>query len=147
MLPNLTGTPEAAFALTWKPVPGVENTTPRGELTLKKFGGKAFGEEAASGTPSQLISRRPVPNEPATFGLRLPSAARNASTVPRILAGLAPEAENVMGLASRTVQKTRNTMPAVHMRRINFITTPPSISESRILRSAAPFQVQGPFAG
>src|SRR5215470_2121698 len=75
MLPNLTGTPEAAFALTWKPAPGVENTTPRGELTLKKFGGKAFGEKNASGTPSQLISRRPVPNEPATFGLRLPRVA------------------------------------------------------------------------
>src|SRR5215471_13427461 len=132
MLPNLTGMPDAAFALTWKPDPGVENTAPRGEFTLKKFGGKAFGEENASGTPSQLISRRPLPNEPGTFGLRVPSAARNASTVPWILAGLAPEAENVMGAACTAVQKTREIIPTVQIRRINFIALLQTISESRI---------------
>src|SRR6266481_1813634 len=62
MLSNWIGaTP--ALALTWKPVPGVPKTTPRGELTLKKFAGRLFGAERASGTPSQLISRRPEPNE------------------------------------------------------------------------------------
>src|SRR5262249_14740139 len=45
-------------ALTWKPVPGVKNTAPRGELALKKLGGRLIGAEKASGTPSQLISRR-----------------------------------------------------------------------------------------
>ena len=29
-----------AFALTWNPVPGVENTAPRGLLTLKKLAGR-----------------------------------------------------------------------------------------------------------
>ena len=46
------------------PVPGVENTTPRGEFTLKKFAGRLFGAADASGTPSQLISRRKPPNDP-----------------------------------------------------------------------------------
>jgi hypothetical protein len=63
MLPNSTAL-IPALALTWKPVPGVEKTTPRGELTLKKVAGRAFGAEKASGTPSQLISRRPLPKLP-----------------------------------------------------------------------------------
>jgi len=74
MLPNLTGVfvGLTAFALTWKPVPGVENSTPRGEFALKKLLGSRLGAESASGTSSQFISRLPVPNEPATLGLRLP---------------------------------------------------------------------------
>ena len=37
MFPNSMGVPVEfpAVALTWKPVPGVLKTTPRGELTLK----------------------------------------------------------------------------------------------------------------
>ena len=63
MLPNSIGVPLAAVALTWNPVPGVENTTPRGLFTLKKLAGRLFGAAEASGTPSQLISRRaPVPS-------------------------------------------------------------------------------------
>src|SRR5215203_454131 len=60
MLPNsiavLVGL--TALALTSTPVPGVEKTTPRGLLTLKKSAGRRFGAAAESGTPSQLISRR-----------------------------------------------------------------------------------------
>src|SRR5438552_19190405 len=55
MLSNSIGaTP--AFALTSKPLPGVENTTPRGLFTLKKLAGNKLGADNASGTPSQLIS-------------------------------------------------------------------------------------------
>src|SRR5262245_43343773 len=93
MLPKRTRVPEAAVALTWKPVPAPteENTAPRGELTLKKFAGRLFGAESASGTPSQLISRRPEPKEPATLGFRFPRLARKASTTAWIPAGLEPE--------------------------------------------------------
>ncbi|UUZ50079.1 hypothetical protein LP420_08720 [Massilia sp. B-10] len=44
-----------------KPVPGVLNTTPRGELTLKKSPGRRLGSAKMPGTPSQLISRRSPP--------------------------------------------------------------------------------------
>src|SRR6266496_3517728 len=71
-----------ALPLTWNPVPDVEKTTPRGELTLKKLAGRLFGAERASGTPSQLISRRPLEKEPATFALSVPRVVRNESTVP-----------------------------------------------------------------
>src|SRR6476660_5756761 len=79
MLPNRTG-PSAAFALTWTPVPGVENSAPRGEFELKKLFGSRFGAEKAAGTPSQFISRLPVPNEPATLGLRVPRSVLKSST-------------------------------------------------------------------
>src|SRR5947209_19371608 len=85
--------PTAAVALTSNPEPGPENTAPRGELTLKKFAGKRLGDENASGTPSQLISRRPLPNDPATFGLSVPREVRNASTVDWMAVASAPEAE------------------------------------------------------
>jgi len=44
MLPNRTGVPVAAWALTSKPVPGVRKKAPRGELSLKNVAGKEFGE-------------------------------------------------------------------------------------------------------
>ena len=50
---------DKGWRLPQSPVPGVKNTTQRGELLLKKFAGSRFGAERASGTPSQLISRRP----------------------------------------------------------------------------------------
>src|SRR5438445_272000 len=56
-----------------------------------------FGGENASGTPSQLISRRPDPNEPGTLGLSVPSAARKALTVGVMAAGSLPDAEKTMG--------------------------------------------------
>src|SRR5258706_15765201 len=90
MLPNSTAVPEAALALTCNAVPGVDKTTPRGELTLKKLAGKRFGAEEPSGTPSQLISRRPLPKEPATLALSVPKLVRNASTVAWIPAALRP---------------------------------------------------------
>jgi len=45
MLPKRTGTPLTAVELVWKPLPGVLNTTPRGEFLLKKSGGNALGAE------------------------------------------------------------------------------------------------------
>src|SRR5437879_4024907 len=65
-----------ALPLTWKPVPGVEKTTPRGELTLKKLAGRRLGAADVSGTPSQLISRRPEVNDVAMFGFRGPRVLR-----------------------------------------------------------------------
>ena len=78
MLPNRTGTLDGftTLALTWKPLPAVLNTTPRGEFTLKKLAGRLFGAASASGTPSQLISRRPLPKEPATFAFSVPRSVR-----------------------------------------------------------------------
>src|SRR5436309_15641096 len=95
MFPNCTGVPLAAVALTWNPVPGVPKTTPRGEFTLKKLAGRLFGAESASGTPSQLISRRPLPNDPAMFGFRVPREDRKASTVAWIAVESGPEADKV----------------------------------------------------
>jgi hypothetical protein len=63
-------------------VPGVDSSTPRGLLALKKLPGKLFGAEEMLGTPSQLISRRPLPKDPTTFGFSAPSEARKAVTVP-----------------------------------------------------------------
>src|SRR5690349_22189633 len=45
---------------TRKPVPDVEKMAPRFELTLKKSAGKLSTLVRAAGTPSQLISRRPL---------------------------------------------------------------------------------------
>jgi hypothetical protein len=85
------------LALTRKPVPGVLNTTPRGELTLKKLPGKRFGSASVLGTPSQLISRRSPPKEPfAPATVPPPTAARKASRVAVIAAGLLPADSNVM---------------------------------------------------
>src|SRR6476661_3169758 len=97
MSPNSTGVLVGLeeSALTWNPVPGVEKTTPRGEFTLKKFAGRLFGAAEASGTPSQLISRRPLAKEPATLAFNVPRAVRSASTVVWIPAAFAPVALNV----------------------------------------------------
>ena len=89
-MPNSTGT-TPALALTWNPVPGVAKTTPRGELTLKKLAGRLFGADKASGTPSQLISRRRPPNEPlAPATIPPPRSFRNASRAGVIAAALTP---------------------------------------------------------
>ncbi len=84
------------LALTWNPVPGVKNRAPRGELLLKKFAGIRFGAEKASGTPSQLISRRPVGNVPP-IPLLSPKKFLKAVTVFRISFGVTPDASNVIG--------------------------------------------------
>jgi len=76
----------------------VKNTAPRGELLLKKFAGIRFGAEKAAGTPSQLISRRPVGNVPPT-PLLGPKKFLNASTAVWISAGVAPDASNTTGSA------------------------------------------------
>src|SRR3954466_15797314 len=97
-LPNSTGaTP--AFALTWKPVPGVEKTAPRGLLTLKKLAGRLFGAATLSGTPSQLISRRaPVPslNRPfAPAAVPPPRSVRKASRAGVIEAAVVPVPDSI----------------------------------------------------
>src|SRR6266568_2880278 len=76
-----------AVLSTRRPVPGVENTAPRFEFTLKKVAGKVSMLVRATGTPSQLISRRPLSAGGEFGALRLPpSAARNlfrvSATVP-----------------------------------------------------------------
>src|SRR5438046_10260962 len=49
-----------AVLSTRRPVPGVDISTPRFELTLKKVAGNVSTFVKAAGTPSQLISRRPL---------------------------------------------------------------------------------------
>src|SRR5262245_35953971 len=93
MLPKRTAVPLAALALFWKPVPGVERTTPRGELELKNPGGRALGASKVSGTASQLISRRPEPKVPMTLGLRPPPRSALKASIAAWMAGpLAPAA-------------------------------------------------------
>ncbi len=65
----------------------MENTAPRFEFTLKKVAGKVSMLVRATGTPSQLISRRPLSAGAVLGAFRLPpSAARNlfrvSATVP-----------------------------------------------------------------
>src|SRR5262249_62089641 len=95
MFPNRTG-PSAAFALTSTPAPGVENTAPRGEFTLKKLFGSRFGAEKLAGTASQFISRLPVPNEPVTLGFRLPRSLLKASTDGVIAEASGPDEKKVI---------------------------------------------------
>src|SRR2546427_6129590 len=67
-----------AVLSTRKPVPGPEKMAPRFELTLKKVAGKVSTLVRAAGTPSQLISRRPLSAGGELGAFRLPpSAARN----------------------------------------------------------------------
>src|SRR2546428_13649444 len=49
-----------ALESTRKPVPGPEKMAPRFELTLKNVAGNVSTLVRAAGTPSQLISRRPL---------------------------------------------------------------------------------------
>jgi hypothetical protein len=92
IVPNCANAGSPA-ALTWNPVPGVLSTTPLGEFTLKKFAGRGLGDDSASGTPSQLISRRPLSNDPTALGLSGPRPLRNASTVGLISAAVGPALE------------------------------------------------------
>src|SRR5262245_8482699 len=110
MLPNLTGVfvGFTLLALTRKAVPEVKKTAPRGELALKKLAGRSFGSAKASGTASQLISRRPSGNVPPT-PLLGPRKARKASTAAWISAGLAPDASNTTGAATAVLDNDRIT--------------------------------------
>src|SRR4051794_8887571 len=104
MLPNSTGVwvGLSASALTRNDLLGVANTAPRARperLALKKSGGNGFGSENSSGTPSQLISRRPLPREPGSLALRVPRAFRKASTVPWMAAAFGPAAWKTCGAA------------------------------------------------
>jgi len=100
------------LALTWNPVPRVKNRAPRGELLLKKFAGNRFGAEKASGTPSQLISRRPVGNVPPT-PLLSPKKFLKAFTVFRISFGVTPDASNTSGSAEAATGLKMSVKPKV----------------------------------
>src|SRR5262249_9826919 len=118
MLPNRTGVfvGFASSALTWNPVPGVKKTTPRGELALKKFAGRLLGAEKASGTPSQLISRRPSVNDPPT-PLLGPRNVRKSSTASRMSPGLAPAASNTTGAPTAMVGNNSSTAANTNAKR------------------------------
>ena len=89
-LPKRTGVAPPLFALTVNPVPGVPNSTPR---ALNMPAGKGLGSLAASGTPSQLISRRTPPNEPLAPAVAPPpTSARKRSRAAVMSAGVAPAA-------------------------------------------------------
>src|SRR5258708_39726653 len=67
-----------AVLSTRKPVPGPEKMAPRFELTLKNVAGNVSTLVRAAGTPSQLISRRPLVAGGGVRAFQLPpSAARN----------------------------------------------------------------------
>lgn len=98
--PNVASS-ENSVALTRKPVPGVEKVVPRIRpagwtpvVPLKKLPGNAFGELAAIGTASQLISRRPVVHDagkhaPTPFDPP-PRSARNELRTPLKATSAAP---------------------------------------------------------
>src|SRR5258707_2831343 len=68
-----------------RPDPGVEYSAPRFEFTLKKFAGNVSISVSAAGTPSQLISRRPLSAAGGFGGVMPPPSAvgdyRNLSAV------------------------------------------------------------------
>src|SRR2546425_372293 len=67
-----------ALESTRKPVPRWEKSTPRFEVTLKNVAGNVSTLVRAAGTPSQLISRRPLVAGGEFGAFKLPpSAARN----------------------------------------------------------------------
>src|SRR5258706_4916429 len=82
-----------------RPVPGVEYSAPRFELTLKKFGGSVSTSVSAAGTPSQLISRRPLSagGELGAFSPP-PRAARNSVSLAAIDT-LSPSVSNSANVA------------------------------------------------
>src|SRR5258705_4404141 len=82
-----------------RPVPGVEYSAPRFELTLKKFAGNVSTSVKAAGTPSQLISRRPLSagGELGAFSTP-PSAVRNSVSFAAIET-LSPSVSNTVNAA------------------------------------------------
>src|SRR3954453_15599003 len=82
--------------------------------------------DIASGTPTRLISRRPLPNDPGVFGLSVPISVRNASTWPWIAPALAPDAGKVIGAAAeaaglRAIGKESAIAAAVAVRHLETI--------------------------
>src|SRR3989442_7798805 len=64
-----------ALESTRKPVPGPEKMAPRFELTLKNVAGNASTLVRAAGTPSQLISRRPLVAGRGLRGFKMSASA------------------------------------------------------------------------
>src|SRR5947207_7979575 len=79
-----------------RPVPGVEYSAPRFELTLKKFAGNVSTSVRAAGTPSQLISRRPLSAGGALGAFSTPpSAVRNSASF-AVIDALSPRVSNTV---------------------------------------------------
>src|SRR4029077_13824929 len=72
--------------------------------------GSRFGAENRSGTASQLISRRPLPNVPP-IPLFVPREALKASTAVWISAGVLPDASNTCGAAEAVTGLKMNVKP------------------------------------
>src|SRR3954449_4183749 len=110
-LPNRCGD---ALLDTCTPDPGVSNTTPRGELVLKNAGLRLFGEDCASGVPSQLISRRTPSKDP--FGPAVvppPRSTRYASRAGVMAAASAPAPVRAVGAALAAAGIADNATAAV----------------------------------
>src|SRR5215212_2207894 len=133
MLPKLAAAgcpgPLSVLApLTWKPVPGVENNTPRGEFTLKNVAGSSLGAAKLAGTASQLISRRRPPKEPfAPATVPPPKSVRNASRVAVISAAVAPVAVRTTICAKLDEAAISNVRQTANPAKVfaNFIEQPP----------------------
>lgn len=124
-LPNCIGSPDASVELSWKPLPGVENSMPRAtgsKSRLKKSPGNALGSATTSGAASQSICRRPPAKFAGWFGLSAPRSSRNASTVGWMLAASGPVASWI----AETVAADEGTAPtALRIKR--------SVGSARIL--------------
>src|SRR3989442_11300168 len=81
-----------AVLSTRKPVPGREKMAPRFELTLKNVAGNVSTLVRAAGTPSQLISRRPLVAGGAFGAFKLPPTAERKLFRVAPSAGLSPSA-------------------------------------------------------
>src|SRR5436189_5732228 len=79
---------------TRSPVPGVEYSAPRFELTLKKFAGNVSTSVSAAGTPSQLISRRPLSAGGELGAFRTPPRAPRNSVSLSAIDTLSPSVSN-----------------------------------------------------
>src|SRR5262245_40856923 len=68
-------------------------------MLLKKSAGRLFGAAKRSGTPSQLISRRPSWKEPPTLLSSPPRKLRNSAIASWMSAGADPAASKTLGAA------------------------------------------------
>src|SRR5436190_24197263 len=90
--PGLTA--EKSVLSMRRPVSGVEYSAPRFELTLKKFAGNVSTSVSAAGTPSQLISRRPLSAGGELGAFRTPPRAPRNSVSLAAIDTLSPSVSN-----------------------------------------------------
>src|SRR5258706_3298189 len=82
-----------------RPDPGVEYSAPRFEFTLKKFAGNVSISVSAAGTPSQLISRRPLSAGGELGAFRPPPGAVRNSVSLSAIDTLSPSVSNTVNVA------------------------------------------------